>query len=95
MEWGIMVIFVMVLSVFFEFWMGMLVGIILIIVLCGFKVFILNYKIEEFGLIDKYEFLFGVLVELVGVVFDVFFCGNIDFCDVVIVDYCRRVVLEN
>ncbi|MGC1507422.1 hypothetical protein [Ketobacter sp.] len=94
-ERGTMVIFAMALSVFPEPWMGMLVGIISIIVLCGPKVFIPNHKIEEFGPIDKHEPSPGASAEPAGAVSDASSRGNTDPCDAAIADYRRRVALEN
>lgn len=52
-ERGTMVVFAMALTIFDEPWMGMLVGILSIVVLCGPKVFVPGHAEEEFGPVSE------------------------------------------
>lgn len=54
-ERGTMVVFAMALTIFKEPWLGMLVGVASILLLCGPKVFLPGHKEEEFGPVSEPE----------------------------------------
>ncbi|MGH1472321.1 MAG: hypothetical protein ACRBCS_14105 [Cellvibrionaceae bacterium] len=54
-ERGAMVLTAMALGIFKEPWIGMLIGLISIITLCGWQVFVPGHPIKEFGPMDEHE----------------------------------------
>ncbi len=53
-ERGAMVITAMAFGIFDEPWAGMLIGLVAILALCGWRVFIPEHSIQEFGPIDEH-----------------------------------------